>query len=122
MTSRPHRSVLGTLSRADTEFCLLFDTDENPAMGNAESGPDSATFGWDYSVCAVGPRGSITAQIARALGPSQSSQIMPLGSSSATFPSADQARVSGINATTLIVTLTPKCSSARTALSNGVPT
>jgi hypothetical protein len=82
-----------TLSRADTAFCLLLDTDENPATGNAGSGPDSATFGWDYSVCAVDPRGSTTAQIARALGPSQPGQIMPIGSSSATFPSADQARV-----------------------------
>jgi hypothetical protein len=83
----------GTLSRADTAFCLLLDTDENPATGNAGSGTDSATFGWDYSVCAVDPRGSTTAQIARALGPSQPGQIMPVGSSSATFPSADQARV-----------------------------
>jgi hypothetical protein len=80
----------GTLSRADTQFCLLLDTDENPATGNAGSGADSATFGWDYSVCAVDPRGSTTAQIARALGPGQ---ITPIGSSSATFPSADQARV-----------------------------
>jgi hypothetical protein len=83
----------GTLSHADTMFCVLLDTDESPATGNAGSGADSATFAWDYSICAVDPRGSTTSQIARALGPSQPGQVMPVTSSSATFPNADQSRV-----------------------------
>jgi hypothetical protein len=83
----------GTLSHADTLFCVLLDTDENPATGNAGSGQDNATFGWDYSICAVDPRGSTSSQTAQALGPSQPGQIMPVTSSSTTFPSADQSRV-----------------------------
>ena len=83
----------GTLSHADTVFCVLLDTDENSATGNSGSGQDRATFGWDYSLCAVDPRGSTTSQIARALGPSQPGQIMPVTSSSTTFPSADQSRL-----------------------------
>jgi hypothetical protein len=83
----------GTLSHMDTLFCVLLDTDENPATGNAGSGQDSATFGWDYSICAVDPRGSASSQIARALGPGQPGQVMSVASSSTTFPSADQSRV-----------------------------
>jgi hypothetical protein len=84
----------GTLSHADTLVCVLLDTDENPSTGNAGSGQDSATFGWDYSICGVDPRGSTSSQIARALGPSQPGQIMPITSTSTTVLSADQSRLS----------------------------
>jgi hypothetical protein len=83
----------GTLSQPDGLFCALLDTDESPATGNAGSGPDSATFGWDYSFCAVDPRGSTISQIARALGPANPGQIAPVSSTSMTFPAADQARL-----------------------------
>jgi hypothetical protein len=81
----------GTLSHADTIFCVLVDIDENPATGNPGGGADNATFGWDYSICAVNPRGSTTAQISRADTPTGG---LGIGSVPMTFPSADQARFS----------------------------
>lgn len=83
----------GTLSHADTFFCVLFDTDENPATGNLGSAGDEGTFGWDYSICAPDRRGSMAAVVSRALGPSQPGQVAAVGSASLVFPSADQGRV-----------------------------
>jgi hypothetical protein len=83
----------GSLSRADTTFCVLLDTDENPTTGNSGLGADSASIGWDYSICGVNPRGSTTAQVSRALGPNQPGQVLGVGSSIVTFPGTDQARI-----------------------------
>lgn len=84
----------GTLSRTDTNVCVHLDTDENPATGGAGQGADSASSGWDYSICAVNPRGSTTAQVSRALGPNQPGRVLGVGSSIVTFPGADQVRFS----------------------------
>jgi hypothetical protein len=53
-----------TFSRTDTFACLMLDVDENPATGGPSAGGDVAQ-GYDYSVCAVLPRGSTTAQVSR---------------------------------------------------------
>jgi len=77
--------VPGTLSHSDTLACLLLDVDENPATG----GPftiDTTAIGYDYSVCAVNPRRSTTAQVSRLGGGSS----VGIGSVPATFPSDNQ--------------------------------
>jgi len=53
-----------TFSHTDTFACLMLDADENPATGGPSAGGDVA-LGYDYSVCAVLPRGSTTAQVSR---------------------------------------------------------
>lgn len=75
----------GTLSRSDTFACLMLDVDENPATGSPGPGGD-VPAGYDYSVCAVLPRGSATAGISRlsAVGPA-----VAVGSVPATFPTDD---------------------------------
>jgi hypothetical protein len=83
----------GTLEPTFTLFSILLDTDESPATGNAGTGADATTFGWDYSISGVSPQGSTTAQISRALGPSLQGQVAGVGTVTVTFPVADQARV-----------------------------
>jgi hypothetical protein len=79
----------GTLSHADTIFCVLLDTDENPGTGTPGGGADSAVFAWDYSICAVNPRGSSLAQISHA---TSAAEGIATGTVPMTFPSADQGR------------------------------
>src|SRR2546423_1853444 len=69
----------GTLEPTFTLFSVLLDTDESPATGNAGTGADATTFGWDYSISGVNPQGSTTAQISRALGPSLQGQVTGVG-------------------------------------------
>jgi hypothetical protein len=78
----------GTLSRTDTFACVMLDVDENAATGSPSAGGD-VRLGYDYSVCAVVPRGSATAQVSRldAVG------AVGIGSASVTFVSNDQLRV-----------------------------
>ena len=77
----------GTLSAADTFACVMLDVDENASTGNASAGGD-VQLGFDYSVCAVLPRGSTSAQVSRLSGGTASA----VGSVPATFLSADQVR------------------------------
>ena len=72
-------------------FDVQLDTDNNPATGNSPTGYES-TFGWDYAVGGVDPRGSITASIVRVLGPN-SGQVIPAGRSTVAFTAGNQARV-----------------------------
>ena len=83
----------GTLEPTFTLFSILLDTDESPATGNAGTGADATTFGWDYSISGVNPQGSTTAQVSRALGPALQGQVTGVGTAIVTFPAADQARV-----------------------------
>jgi hypothetical protein len=78
-----------TFSRTDTFACLMLDVDENPATGGSSAGGDVA-LGYDYSVCAVLPRGSTTAQVSR-LGGSAATGI---GSVPCEFVSPNQMRFS----------------------------
>ena len=77
----------GTLSAPDTFACVMLDVDENASTGNASAGGD-VQLGFDYSVCAVLPRGSTSAQVSRLSGGTASA----VGSVPATFLSADQVR------------------------------
>jgi hypothetical protein len=76
----------GTLSHSDTFACLMLDLDENAATGT-ESASGDVRLGYDYSICAVVPRGSTTAQVSR-LG---SGAAQSVGSAAVTFPSAAKA-------------------------------
>ena len=77
----------GTFSHTDTFVCLLLDVDENPSTGGPSAAGDVA-LGYDYSICAVNPRRSATAQVSR-LGGGVATGI---GSVPATFVSADAVR------------------------------
>src|SRR5262249_5522532 len=79
----------GPRPEADTLARLLPAVDENPSTGNPSAGGD-VPLGFDYSVCAVNPRGSTTAQVSRLNGPGTTST--GLGAVPATFPSTDQIR------------------------------
>lgn len=78
----------GTLSRTDTFACVLLDVDENAATGGPSAGGD-VRLGYDYSVCAVVPRGSATAQVSRI----EAAAAVGIGSAPVTFVSNDQFRV-----------------------------
>lgn len=78
----------GTLSRTDTFACVMLDVDENAATGSPSAGGD-VRLGYDYSVCAVVPRGSATAQVSRL----DATGAVGIGSAPATFVSTDQFRV-----------------------------
>jgi hypothetical protein len=69
----------------DTLACLLLDTDENPATGSPVVSGE-ILIGYDYSVCAVNPRRSTTAQVSRLGGGS----AVGVGSVPMTFPSDAQ--------------------------------
>lgn len=75
----------GTLSHTDTFACLMLDTDENASTGTPSAGGD-VRLGFDYSVCAVLPRASTTAQISNLAGPT----AVGVGTAPATFPGANQ--------------------------------
>jgi len=77
----------GTLSHANTFACFMLDVDENASTGAPAPGGD-ASLGYDYSICAVVPRGSTTAQVSRLGGGTATS----VGSVPVTFPTADQIR------------------------------
>jgi hypothetical protein len=78
----------GTLSHTDSFFCAFLDTDESATTGNPSAGGD-VPLGFDYSICAVSPRGSTTAQVSRLSGGTATG----IGSAPATFVSPDQLRV-----------------------------
>jgi hypothetical protein len=77
----------GTLSHTNSFACILLDADENPSTGGPSAGGD-VPLGYDYSICAVVPRASTTAQVS-VLGGGVSTGI---GSVPATFPTNDQVR------------------------------
>jgi hypothetical protein len=77
----------GTLSHTNTLACFMLDVDENASTGAPGTGGDPGG-GYDYSICAVVPRNSTTAQVSR-LGGGVST---PVVSVPATFPTADQVR------------------------------
>ena len=77
----------GTLSHTDTFACVMLDVDENPSTGGAAAGGD-VPLGFDYSVCAVLPRASTSAQVSRIDGATASG----VGSVPITFLSQDQVR------------------------------
>ena len=81
----------GTRSASDTFACVLLDVDENASTGNPSAGGD-VPLGFDFSVCAVNPRGSMTAQVSRLSG--LGTTATGIGAVPATFPSADQIRFS----------------------------
>src|ERR1051325_2934825 len=54
----------GTLSHANTFACFMLDVDENASTGAPAPGGDPP-LGYDYSICAVVPRASTTAQVSR---------------------------------------------------------
>ncbi len=76
----------GTLSQTNTFACFMLDVDENASTG--APAPSDPSLGYDYSICAVVPRGSATAQVSRLGG----GVATPIGSVPATFPAADQMR------------------------------
>ena len=78
----------GTMSQTDIFACLMLDVDENRATGSSQG--SEPTVGWDYSVCAVLPRGSTTAQVSNLSG----ATAVAVGSVPVTFPAADQLRFS----------------------------
>lgn len=77
----------GTLSHSDSFACLMLDVDENPGTGNPPPGGDPP-LGYDYSVCAVSPRGSTSAQISQLSG----GLATGIGTVGVTFPTADSLR------------------------------
>lgn len=76
----------GTLSRTDTFVNVLLNTDENLATGHS-------TFGWDYAITGVNPRGSTTARIVQALGSTVPRLSTLIGTSTVTFIPADQVQI-----------------------------
>ena len=78
----------GTMSMTNAFSCLMLDVDENRATGSSSTSEPGV--GWDYSVCAVLPRGSTTAQVSSLSGPT----AVGVGSVPVTFPGADQVRFS----------------------------
>jgi len=77
----------GTFSRTDSFACVMLDVDENAGTGVPSPGGD-VPLGYDYSICAVSPRASTTAQVSQW----SSGTAVGVGSVAATFPSADQVR------------------------------
>jgi hypothetical protein len=77
----------GTLSHTNTFACFMLDVDENASTGSPAPGGDQS-LGYDYSICAVVPRGSTTAQVSQ-LGGGVATGI---GSVPVTFPTPDQMR------------------------------
>jgi hypothetical protein len=68
----------GTLSHPDTFVNVLLNTDENQATGHT-------TFGWDYAITGVNPRGSTTARIVQALGSAVPRLSTLVGTATLTF-------------------------------------
>jgi hypothetical protein len=82
----------GTLSQTQTLFNANLDTDENPATGFPS---EPSSLGVDYFIRAVVPRNSTQARAFHVTG-NASCLAVPctlVGTSSVTFPTAEQARV-----------------------------
>jgi hypothetical protein len=77
----------GTFSHADSFACLLLDVDENAGTGNPPPAGDPP-IGYDYSICAVNPRGSTRAQLSQL----SSGAATGIGSVDVMFPSSDSLR------------------------------
>jgi hypothetical protein len=75
-----------TLSHSDTFVNVLLNTDENQATGHS-------TFGWDYAITGVNPRGSTTARIVQALGSAVPRLSTLVGTSTVSFTAADQVQI-----------------------------
>ena len=76
----------GTLSHPDTFVNVLLNTDENTTTGHS-------TFGWDYAITGVNPRGSTTARIVQALGSNVPRLSTFVGTSTVTFTAVDQVQI-----------------------------
>jgi hypothetical protein len=76
----------GTLSHPDTFVNVLLNTDENPTTGNS-------TFGWDYAITGVNPRGSTSARIVQALGSNVPRLSTLVGTSTVTFTAVDRLQI-----------------------------